>query len=111
MDYDSDNSDTYADFSDVIIDELRENSQLESIAKFKNHISHEPEFCGINNISSFSILEILKNPRKIKNRRNFYISDYQYELLKDICYTIFSKTFNNIYYDSVANQIFQKIYV
>ena len=64
MDYDSDNSDTYADFSDEIFEELKENSQLNSIAKFKEHIAHEPEFYGIRNISSFELLEIFKSPSK-----------------------------------------------
>ena len=111
MDYDSDSFDTYAELSDEIIDELVENTQLESIFKFKNHISLEPEFYGINNISSFSILNILKNPKKTKLNRNFYVSEYQYELMEDICNVIFSKKFTREYYNMVANEIFKAIYV
>jgi len=111
MDYDSDNSETYADFSDEIIEELIENSQLISISKFKEHIAHEPEFYGIKNISSFELLEIFKSPTKSTGSKKYYMSEYQHELFEDICSTIFSKTFNNVYYNAVANQIFKKIYV
>lgn len=111
MDYDSDNSDTYADFSDEIVGEFIENSQLNSIAKFKEHIAHEPEFYGIKNISSFELLEIFKSPSKSRGSKKYNISEYQHELFEDICGTIFSKTFNNVYYNAVANQIFNKIYV
>lgn len=111
MDYDSDASDTYAEFSNDIISELEENSQIESISKFKEYISHEPEFCGINNISSFDILHIIKNPRKTKFKRNFYISEYQCELLEDICMCVFSRKMDKFYYYTIANQIFSRIYV
>lgn len=111
MDYDSDNSDTYADFSDEIFEELKENSQFASIAKFKEHIAHEPEFYGIRNISSFELLEIFKSPSKTRGSKKYYPTEYQHELFEDICGTIFSKTFNNVYYNAVANQIFNKIYV
>lgn len=111
MDYESDEYDTVADISENIINELKENYQLNCISRFKEHISHEPEFYGINNISSFRILEILKNPKKIKSNKRFYVSEYQYELLEDVCGLVFNKSFSRCYYVSVVNEIFNEIYV
>ena len=64
MHYDSDCPDTYAELSDEIVTELGQNSQLASISLFKEYISKEPEFTGINNISSYKILTIFSNPKK-----------------------------------------------
>tara|TARA_B100000085_G_scaffold238649_1_gene228244 strand:- start:11 stop:346 length:336 start_codon:yes stop_codon:yes gene_type:complete len=111
MDYDSDDYDTYAEISDDIAEELQENNQLDCIFRFKQHISKEPEFYGIDNISSFSVLQILKDPKKTKLNKSFYLSEYQYELLEDICACVLNKTFTRGYYSAVANDIFNKIYV
>tara|TARA_B100001758_G_scaffold53652_2_gene44043 strand:- start:1791 stop:2141 length:351 start_codon:yes stop_codon:yes gene_type:complete len=109
MDYDSDCSETYAEFSDEILSELTENSQLESIFLFKESISNEPEFTGINNISSYEILTIFKNPKKTKAKSN--LTQYQLELFKNICYEIFDNVYPDEYYNRVSEQIFSKIYV
>lgn len=109
MDYDSDCSDTYAEFSDEIVAELKQNSQLVSISLFKECISKEPEFIGINNISSCDLLYILLNPKKTNAK--IKISKYQLELFQDICNEIFDKIYPDEYYNRVSEQIFSRIYV
>lgn len=109
MDYDSDCSDTYAELSDEIVAELRQNSQLASISLFKESISNEPEFTGINNISSYEILTIFSNPKKTHAKSN--LTEYQLELFQDICNEIFNKIYPDEYYNRVSEQIFSRIYV
>lgn len=109
MDYDSDCSDTYAELSDEIVAELKENSQLASISLFKESISKEPEFTGINNISSYEILTIFSNPKKTRAKSNLTV--YQLELFKDICNEIFNSIYPDEYYNRVSEQIFSRIYV
>jgi len=109
MDYDNDTNEDYADISDEMIQEMKENSQLKSISLFKDYISHEPEFTGIHYISSYDILEILLNPKKCK--KNGCISNYQLDLLKDLTMILFDKTYSENYYDTVCDNIFSKIYI
>ena len=109
MDYDSDTYDDYAEFSDEIIKEINENSQLKSISLFKDYICREPEFTGIGYISSYDLLQIFQNPKKSKAKG--CISNYQLDLLKDLTVTLFGKIYSEQYYDSVCDQIFAKIYI
>ena len=109
MDYDNDTNEDYADISDDIIEEVIQNSQLESISLFKDYISREPEFTGINYISSYDILQIFLNPKKCK--KNGCISNYQLDLLRDLTMTLFDKTYSENYYDTVCDNIFSKIYI
>ena len=117
MDYDDEIYDDYAELSDEIIEEIKENSQLKSISLFKNYISHEPEFTGIANISSYELLQIFLNPKKTKTKTktkiksNDCISNYQLDLLKDLTFTLFDKIYSDKYYDTVCDQIFKKIYI
>lgn len=109
MDYDSDCPDTYAELSDEIVAELGQNSKLTSISLFKESISKEPEFTGINNISSYELLTIFSNPKKTHAKSN--LTGYQLELFQDICNEIFNKIYPDEYYNRVSEQIFSKIYV
>ena len=111
MDYNSDTHDDYADFSDEIIEEIKENSQLKSLSLFKDYICHEPEFTGIGYISSYDLLQIFQNPKKCKCKHKSCISNYQLDLLKDLTLTLFSKIYTDHYYDTVCDQIFSKIYI
>ena len=111
MDYDSDTYDEYAEFSDEIIEEMKENSQLKSISLFKDYISREPEFTGIGYISSYDLLQIFQNPKKCKRKPKSCISNYQLDLLKDLTSTLFGKIYSEKYYDTVCDQIFAKIYI
>ena len=117
MDYDSDTYDDYADFSDEMIQEMKENTQLNSISLFKDYISREPEFTGIGYISSYDLLHIFQNPKKCKCKckckckPKSCISNYQLDLLKDLTITLFDKTYSDEYYDTVCDQIFKKIYI
>lgn len=109
MDSDGDSSDTYAELSDEILAELKENSRLESISLFKETISKEPEFIAINNISSYELFNIFSNPKKSRAKSN--LSDFQLDLFHDICFTIFGRGYTDEYYNRISEQIFSRIYV
>jgi hypothetical protein len=109
MDYDSEEADTRAGVTREIFLHLKESSQIESVCLFKDYIINEPEFVGINAISSHKLLDILYNPRKIKTR--IYLSEYQLELFKDLSLTLFNMIYSDEYYNDVANEIFSTIYV
>ena len=109
MDYNSDTSDTRVGVTREIFSKLKESSQLESVCLFKEYIIDEPEFVGINAISSCKLLDILNNPKKIKPR--ICLSDYQLELFQDLSLTLFNKIYGNEYYNRVCEQIFSIIYV
>lgn len=109
MDYDSDCSDTYAEFSDEILGELKQDYQLASISLFKKYISKEPVFTGIDNISSYELLTIFANPKK--TRATSKLTDSQLELFQDICNEIFDNIYPDEYYNRISEQIFSRIYV
>tara|TARA_Y100001963_G_C6760950_1_gene439447 strand:+ start:465 stop:794 length:330 start_codon:yes stop_codon:yes gene_type:complete len=109
MDYNSEDLDTRADITWEIFSKLKETSQLESVWLFKDYISKEPEFIGINAISSSKLLDILSNPKKIKSK--IYLSEYQLELFRDLSLTLFNEIHADEYYNRVSEQIFLFIYV
>lgn len=109
MDYDSDSSDTYAEYTDEIIKELKENSMLRSVYLFKEYISHEPEFSSINNISSYEILNMFLNPKKTKARNT--LSKQQIDMFQDLTNSLFNETYPNEYYNRVAEQIINRLCV
>lgn len=109
MDYDSENSDDYAQYSDEILLENAEDSQLKSIGIFKNYISKEPEFCGIHSISSFEILEFFRNPLISGSKK--HLTHYQYELFNELGNIITGRTYPMEYYNSVFEKIYNRIYV
>ena len=108
-DYDIETFDDYAEFSNEILFELQENSQLKSISLFKDYIRKEPEFYGICNISSFELLEMFKNPKNKKAKKQ--ITCYQYELFDDLGITIFGQSYPLEYYNRVFEKIYHRIYV
>tara|TARA_B100001175_G_C19320926_1_gene547710 strand:+ start:325 stop:654 length:330 start_codon:yes stop_codon:yes gene_type:complete len=109
MDYNSDAPDIRADVTWEVLKKLKESSQLETVCLFKDYIIDEPEFIGINAISSCKLLDILYNPKKIKSK--IYLSNYQLELFRDLSLTLFNKIHADEYYNTVCEQIFSIIYV
>ena len=109
MDYNSDASDTRAEITWEIFSKLKESSQLESVCLFKDYIIDEPEFVGINAISSRKLLDILYNPKRTKSK--IYLSDYQLELFQDLSLTLFNRIYSDEYYNRVCDQIFSIVYV
>ena len=89
-----------------IINEEIENMNLEIVSKFKEIISKEPEFTGINKASDYQILQEFLNPDKSVKLKHFGLSGFQLELFEDLYYKI------NRHYDSdeVYNKIGKKIY-
>jgi len=82
--YESDTeNDTRADFTDDILEELKHDIIIRKIDAFKNLLCKEPEFYGINKISSELILNFIdENNSKYKGKH--YINDYQMELFDDL---------------------------
>tara|TARA_B100000035_G_C21032170_1_gene569036 strand:+ start:1929 stop:2264 length:336 start_codon:yes stop_codon:yes gene_type:complete len=111
MDYDSDSdtSDTYAEVSDEILEELKLESQLRSICIFKEWISREPEFIGINNISSQELLDILSCSNIKKSKKS--LTEYQLKLFKDLSVCLFDEIYDDQYYNNVYYKICQKVYI
>lgn len=109
MDYDSDSSDIYAEYTDEIIKELKEDSMLRSVCLFKEYISREPEFSSINNISSYEILNMFLNPKKTKSRNSLY--KHQIDAFQDLTNSIFNEIYSDEYYNRVAEQIISRVCV
>lgn len=109
MDYENDPLDEYAELSDKILAELKQDSQLVSISLFKETISKEPEFTGINDISSYEILTIFSSPKK--SRAKSSLTYHQLELFQDICDEIFDRVYPDEYYNRVSEQILSRIYI
>ena len=109
MDYDSDVTDTYAEYADEIIKELKEDSMLRSVYLFKEYISHEPEFSSIHNISSHEILSMFLNPKKTKSRNS--LSNHQIDAFQDLTSSLFNEIYIDEYYNRVAEQIISRVCV
>ena len=107
MDYET--LDTRAEISEEILAELKFDSLLELIQMFKEYICKEPEFTNINAISSYQILDIFSHPKKTK--AHFKLSSHQMELFQEICSLMYDKIFPEEYYNRVAEQILDKIYI
>lgn len=120
-DYDSDDIDSilYKEYTPDILAEFEEDKKIEVIQFYKEKLSKEPEFTGINNISCGKILNIIENTNK-----NYKIYKHGYKLNEDQYY-IFNDMYselNNILnnkkkliqdlniYNIVTNKIFKIIY-
>ena len=121
-DYDSDDIDSilYKEYTPDILAEFEEDKKIEVIQFYKEKLSKEPEFTGINNISCGKILNIIENTNK-----NYKIYKHGYKLNEDQYY-IFNDMYselNNILnnkkkliqdlniYNIVTNIIFDLVYI
>ena len=89
-------------------DELKENRQLHYIGLFKIDLRKSPVFIGLDNISAFDILCL------IKTREESLSMSLEYDemiIFDDIYYTLFGTTGTRKQYEHVSNCIKEKIYV
>lgn len=123
-DYDSDSneidSNLYKEYTPDILAEFEEDKKIAIVQFYKEKLSKEPEFIGINNISCGKILNIIEN-----NNKNHKLYKYSYKLNEDQYYI-----FNNMYselnnvlnnkkkliqneniYNIVTNKMFNLVYI
>lgn len=108
--YDSENEDldTIAPFTDEILEEFELDKKLRIISSFKNYISSEPEFYGINKINNVDILDIIESGKtKLKNT----ITIYQNDLFDDLYNSLYGNSGNNQLYNFVYSELMKKIKV
>lgn len=121
-DYDSDDTDSnlYKEYTTDILAEFEEDKKIEVIQFYKEKLSKEPEFIGINNICSGQILNIIENINKNhKNYKHCYkLNEGQYYIFNDM-YSELNNILNNKkkliqdlnIYNIVTNKIFDLVYV
>jgi hypothetical protein len=101
--YDSDTDmDTRAEFTYDILEEFKNDSLIEKIDTFKNILSKEPQFYGINKISSQRILNFIDEDSDYNGK--YFINSYQKELFEEL-YSAIGKKGTEKLYNKVAEQI------
>lgn len=86
-DYESDDDlDTRAEFTYDVLEEIKLDCIIKKIDLFKDLLSKEPEFYGINKICSGSIYEIMNNGKTLKYNS---LSEYQKDLFDDLYSSIY----------------------
>lgn len=106
-DYDSDSDDYYEPLDEDTLKDMILYSKLSSVSRFKKHIDKEPEFCGIGNLSDFTIFDIIETQGK--SNKN-YLSEYQIELFQDL-YDSIQKEGNITNFNFVYEKLTRKILV
>ena len=113
-DYDENSDDESGDFDEELLLELEENRKLSIITKFKEYISKEPEFYGINAISGFEIMKILENntynkylPKKCKTEVSLEALDAFDDLYKEL----YGNQMSYNFYICKINEMFKKMYI
>lgn len=94
-----------AELPEEYYEELEHYSKLESINKFKNYISKEPEFYGITNISDVDLFIIMSKARE-NNKMN--LNSHLYCVIEDIYETIFGSSSSIFIYNGIVNDILKK---
>ena len=110
--YDSDQHDEYADFSEDIIQEINYDKKIEIVNFYKKKLSNEPEFIGIKNICSGNILLFMEERIKSKKltRKDYKLNFEQYCIFNDM-YSELNLIGNYDIFNIVTKKIFDKIYV
>ena len=108
-DYDENSDDCSDEFDEELLLELEENRKLNIITKFKEYISKEPEFYGINAISGFEIMKIIENNtvKKCKTTVSLEALDAFDDLYKEL----YGNQMSHAFYLYKINEMFRKMYV
>lgn len=121
-DYDSEDYEfnLYREYTPDVLAEFEEDKKIEVVQFYKEKLSKEPEFIGINNISSGKILDIIENTNKYyKIYNNVYkLSIEQYYIFNDM-YSELNSILNNKnkliqdlnIYTVVTNKMFNLVYI
>ena len=101
--------DERAEFDQETLDLLEEERKLKVISNFKDFISKEPEFYGINNISSFEILNIINTTTS--NINNYDYPEWQIKFIDDMINEVLCMNFDENFIKNVYSNIYNKIYI
>lgn len=104
-DYESDDDlDTRADFTDDILEEMKHDCIIKKIDLFKDIMSREPEFYGINKVCSGTIYEIMNKGKTLKYNN---LTEYQKDLFDDLYTCIYGIPGSLQLYNNVAKELVQ----
>lgn len=113
MDGENDYSDTeendFAELPEWFLEEEKYMEKLKMINSFKEHISKEPNFCGIKNVSTQKIAEILDLP--IKTTDIIILTPYQETLIENLVESFKGVKATSKYYNYVAWKILNICYI
>lgn len=127
-------NDEHEELSPQIKSELEFDKNMATILKFKEIIALEPEFIGINKLSSYTIYSIIENEIntfKKQDNQNIsyqinqinhsnqiyqkphrkYITDIQYNILNGLIFDLNFEEYNTYNIINIAKQIFMLLYV
>ena len=108
-DYEENADDVSTELDEEILLELEENRKLSVITKFKEYISKEPEFCGINYISGFEILQILES--NVFKRSKCLVSLEAMDAFDDMYKELYGTWLPYTFYTYKINTMFKKMYI
>lgn len=108
-DYEENTDDCSVELDEEIVLELEENRKLSVITKFKEYISKEPEFYGINFISGFEILQILESNDFKKSK--CLVSLETLDAFDDMYKELYGNGLQYTFYKYKINAMFKKMYV
>jgi len=105
--YDED-SDEVAGYDTDTLEYMEEDRCIEIMDQFKNSIKKEPEFYGIDNISSVEILH-LTYMNHVKTKR--VLTEFQLYLFDNMFTSIHNYSSTESNYNFIARKIFTRIYI
>lgn len=104
-DYESDDDlDTRAEFTDDILEEMKHDCIIKKIDLFKDIMSREPDFYGINKVCSGTIYEIMNKGKTLKYNN---LTEYQKDLFDDLYTSIYGIPGSLQLYNNVAKELIQ----
>lgn len=113
-DYDSGNDyDEFYELSPEIQKEIENDRRFNRVMFYKEKLYHEPEFIGINNISSALILHIIETTDiacKL-NTKDHRLTNDQICIFDNMYIELFGNKSNINIYNTITKKIFEKIYV
>ena len=93
--------------------EIENQRKFNAICFYKDQLYHEPEFIGINNISSSDILYIIENTQiacKLCTKDHKLTND-QIRIFDNMYIELFGNKYHINIYNTVTKRIFEKIYI
>jgi len=104
-----DEIDEMAGYDTETLEEYEEDRCLDIVDEFKQALKMEPEFYGIDYISSFEILNFTYMDHMFT--KHHYLTDSQLELFDSMFMSIYNYSSTESNYNFIANKIFSRIYV
>jgi hypothetical protein len=99
-----------ASFDEYSLFEIEHDRQLNIIYNFKQHISSEPEFCGIFSLSSYIILDAFNNSKNFSANLNILTKE-QFGAFKSTYYDLYKLYPEDTYLHKIGLNLLNKIYV